>query len=396
MLSIALIKRGIKFIVIVSIGIASNSLLASTSGDIYENSVTLIAQKISEGELEEALTLSNQLIKKHPNSRIAYMLKGDVLTAMNGDLFEFGEGLKNQSLDRNNFRHELKNRWLSNEVYQEGFLPASVLEMGNDSLVLLGEMETGRFFLFENNGGKPKRVDDFYMTIGKKGYGKQVEGDNKTPLGVYRVTHEIRGSQLPDLYGSGAFPVDYPNVVDKWRQRTGYGIWLHGTPSETYSRAPYATEGCFVLSNEDYETVAPIIRAAAKPPVVLTKKIEWLTPEQHEERRQNLLATVNDWAQDWESLDVNRYLQNYDRREFQFGKKSFSAWSKRKRSIGAGKTFIQLGLDIKGLYQYPGEENMFVVDFRQSYLSNNHKSQTNKKQYWRKNRAGEWKIVFEG
>jgi len=92
---------------------------------------------------------------------------------MNGELFEFGEGLKNQSLDRKNFRHELQNRWVGNEVYKEGLLPASVLDMGKDSLVLLGEMETGRFFLFENNGGKPKRIDDFYMTIGKKGYGKQ-------------------------------------------------------------------------------------------------------------------------------------------------------------------------------------------------------------------------------
>jgi len=26
---------------------------------------------------------------------------------------------------------------------------------------------------------------------------------------------------LPDLYGSGAFPVDYPNKLDRAKQRTG-------------------------------------------------------------------------------------------------------------------------------------------------------------------------------
>jgi len=368
----------------------------STPGDKYESSITAIAEKISEGKLNDALNLSNSLIEEYPNSRIGYLLKGDVLTAINGDLSEFGEGIKTHKLSQKNFRHELNNRWFSDENIPQDKYPASILDMGGESLVILAEMETGRFFLFENEAGKPKVLDDFYMTIGKDGYGKQVEGDNKTPLGVYRVTHEIAGKTLPDLYGSGAFPVNYPNKVDKWRRRTGYGIWLHGTPSETYSRAPYATEGCFVLSNEDYETVAPKIRSADRPRVVLTKNITWLTAEAHEEKRQTLLAKVNAWAQDWESLDVSRYLNNYDRRDFQFGQKNFSSWSKRKRQIGAGKTFIQLGLDIKGLFMYPGEKDMFMVDFRQSYLSNNHQSQTNKKQYWRQNSKGEWKIVFEG
>lgn len=375
---------------------AKASLNTQNKGAIYEKSVTAIVDKISSGELVEALEMSNQLTSKYENSRIGHLLKADILTAINGDLDNFGEGIKSQRLNNKNFKHELNNRLSSNSFIEQDKLPASVVDMGDEPLVLIAEMQTGRFFLFENNAGRPKLIGDYYMTIGKAGYGKQYEGDNKTPLGVYRVTHEIAGTQLPDLYGSGAFPVNYPNIIDKWRRRTGYGIWLHGTPSETYSRAPLASEGCFVLSNDDYDAIAPHIRHAKNPPVVLKDKIDWLSLQEHEKRRQTFLALINDWAQDWESLNVERYLGNYDSADFQFGKKDFSEWSNRKHRIGKSKTFIQLGINVRGLYLYPGEKNMFMVDFKQSYLSNNHKSVTNKKQYWRRDKAGDWKIVYEG
>jgi murein L,D-transpeptidase YafK len=59
--------------------------------------------------------------------------------------------------------------------------------------------------------------------------------------------------KLTDFYGSGAFPINYPNEWDRIRGRNGYGIWLHGTPRDTYSRPPRASDGCIVLSNEDLD-----------------------------------------------------------------------------------------------------------------------------------------------
>src|SRR3546814_8483534 len=49
--------------------------------------------------------------------------------------------------------------------------------------------------------------------------------------------------KLPDFYGDGAYPLNYPNEWDKHEGRKGYGIWLHGTPSTTYSRPPRASDG---------------------------------------------------------------------------------------------------------------------------------------------------------
>ncbi len=372
----------------------------TTSGEVYEQELLAIVALIEQGELDHALNKTEKIIKRYDSSRIAYVLKADILRAMNGELPQFAAGLDSKTRQYQDFRHELSNRFSSQQdttrSQYHSLLPASVLDMGEHKYLLLAEMSTGRFFMFENKLGQPELVKDYYMSIGKAGFGKQVEGDNKTPVGLYHVTREIDGSTLPDLYGSGAFPVNYPNRVDRWRKRTGYGIWLHGTPSDTYSRAPLASEGCFVLSNDDYDDVAPLIRSAEKPPVLLVETVEWLTPDQHQQRKQTYLGILNQWAVDWESLDVERYLSHYNADNFNFGKDNFSEWSERKRQVGRGKEFIQLAINVNGLFIYPGEEDMFMVDFKQSYMSNNYQSQSQKQQYWKKDATGNWKIIFEG
>jgi murein L,D-transpeptidase YafK len=366
-------------------------------GKEYENKLLDIVSAVNVGELDSALTLSDELIETYPDSRIGHLMKGDVLSAMAGDLTRFGQGVQRDKKLYSGFNHELKNRSERQEKHEQinQRIPASILEMGSDKYVFVGEASTGRFFIFGNKNGQPYLVKDYYMSIGKAGSGKQIEGDNKTPVGLYSVTHEIEGKKLPDLYGSGAFPVDYPNKVDSWRKRTGYGIWLHGTPSDTYSRAPWSSEGCFVLSNSDYEDVAPYMREVERPRVLLLDKITWLTQEEHQKRRQNYLSVLQQWVAGWESLDVDKYLSFYDKDQFNFGKGNFSSWAERKRNVTKNKKYIQLSLGLQSMYLYPGEKDMFTVDFKQNYLSNNYKGSSEKTLYWKKAADGKWKIIYE-
>jgi murein L,D-transpeptidase YafK len=102
--------------------------------------------------------------------------------------------------------------------------------------VILVDTARSRLFVFENHGGPPAYVTDFYISLGKNGVEKQREGDQKTPIGVYTVVSAKE--KLPDFYGTHAFPISYPNDWDKRNGRNGHGIWLHGTPSDTYSRPP--------------------------------------------------------------------------------------------------------------------------------------------------------------
>ena len=65
---------------------------------------------------------------------------------------------------------------------------------------------------------------------------KEFEGDKKTPIGIYKVINRISSSKLPDFYGTGALPINYPNNFDKFSKRTGSGIWFLWCPKRNICR----------------------------------------------------------------------------------------------------------------------------------------------------------------
>ena len=83
--------------------------------------------------------------------------------------------------------------------------------------------------------------------------------------------------KLTDFYGRGAFPINYPNEWDKRNGRSGFGIWLHGTPSDTYSRPPRASDGCVVLANPDMDRVGATLQVGITP-VIISNTVEWVAP----------------------------------------------------------------------------------------------------------------------
>ena len=84
--------------------------------------------------------------------------------------------------------------------------------------MLLVDSRRSRLYVFANDGGRPRYVADYYVTLGKNGIEKTREGDQKTPIGVYHVTANLPRSKLTDFYGAGAFPINYPNEWDKQRR----------------------------------------------------------------------------------------------------------------------------------------------------------------------------------
>ena len=126
------------------------------------------------------------------------------------------------------------------------------------------DSEKSRLYVFKNIDGAPQLVTDFYISGGKNGAEKEREGDQKTPIGVYTITSTMPKEKLSDFYGSGAFPLNFPNEWDKRLGKTGSGIWIHGTPSSTYSRPPRASDGCVVLTNEDFAAISKYVEASIR------------------------------------------------------------------------------------------------------------------------------------
>ena len=50
-----------------------------------------------------------------------------------------------------------------------------------------------------------------------------------------------------------AFVTSYPNSYDKYRGKNGYGIWIHGLPTEQ-EREEFTT-GCIAIKNSNIESL---------------------------------------------------------------------------------------------------------------------------------------------
>jgi len=247
-------------------------------------------------------------------------------------------------------------------------------------------------YLFENVNGEPRYVSDFYISVGKKGADKASEGDQKTPLGVYFVNEHLGKDKLTDFYGSGAYPLSYPNEWDKRLGRDGHGIWLHGTPSDTYSRPPRASNGCVVLANNDLNDLGSHLQIGITP-VIITSKIDWIDDADRTERAA-LLKEIEQWRSDWSSLNTEAYLSHYAR-DFSTGSVTLPAFAQQKRLVNSGKTWIKVKMSNVSIFPYPSQPDLVEVNFEQDYDSNNLSNRMNKRQYWMK-QNGRWLIVYEG
>lgn len=283
----------------------------------------------------------------------------------------------------------------SSAATHAGQVPASILQLDQSvAHVILADLRDHRLYLLENQASGSLRVlRKMYATIGKNGSGKQIQDDGRTPVGIYTITRRLKDRNLPELYGSGAFPVDYPNRWDKWHQRTGYGIWVHGVPRNNYSRAPRSSEGCVAVGNADLDSLKPFMQPG-NTRVVFSDQVQWLQPAQLAEQRSHFQARIEAWRQAWASLDTSAYLAFYGP-EFSTPGMSRSQFVAHKKNVNAGKRYIKLELENVNLFNYPDGDNIRLVEFTQHYFSDNYNSVDRKQQYWKRADDGQWYILRE-
>ena len=161
-----------------------------------------------------------------------------------------------------------------------------------------------RLYLFSHENGKLRLLADFYVSIGKLGMDKRVEGDQRTPQGMYFVGRRIPGAKLPHLYGKGALTLNYPNDWDRAVGRGGSGIWLHGAPPDQFARLPEASDGCIVLANPDMLQVMNTIEG--RTPVLVRDQLEWVAPEEVHQRQalEDFEPVLEAWRQGWSDADA--------------------------------------------------------------------------------------------
>ncbi|MDX1375733.1 MAG: L,D-transpeptidase family protein [Burkholderiales bacterium] len=361
-----------------------------------ERKLSEIIESIRRDELESAMREVDALIAEHPTFRLAHLIRGDLLRARAQPLRTFGDVSKTAPQEAvEALRSEALARLSAlREPPKSGLVPRYILKLhpGQRNALVIDSLRS-RLYVFENANNEVRLVTDYYVTIGKRGVEKTREGDQKTPLGVYHVTSTLPRSKLTDFYGAGAFPINYPNAWDRRLGRKGYGIWLHGTPSDTYSRPPRASDGCIVLSNPDLESVSRQVQIGLTP-VIISEEIEWTSAEALARERGTLEAAIEAWRRDWESRDTRRYLAHYSQR-FHSGDQDYGAWAAHKQRVNAAKQWIKVGVENTAMFSYPRERDFVVVAFDQDYRSSNLSNRMRKVQYWMRE-GGRWKILYEG
>jgi murein L,D-transpeptidase YafK len=351
-------------------------------------------QALQENRLDIALNEVDSLLKSNPKFKLAHLVKGDILMARAGAIDSFGSAANAPRDKIDDLRDEARVRLQRVLSQPDSTLAPRFLWKLDDEqkYVLVVDTSRATLFVYENVNGEPRYVTDFYVTIGKLGTEKVVQGDQRTPIGVYFVLAELPRKSLADLYGNGAYPLSYPNEWDRRNKRTGGGIWLHGTPSDTYSRPPRASNGCVVLANDDLDKLAPYLKVGVTP-VIIANRVDWLD-ENDRAKREELLQTIERWRRDWSSLDTNAYLKHYAR-NFSNGEANYAAWAKQKQAVNSAKSWIKVGVSGLSVFSYPEQPDMAVVDFEQDYSSSNLSNRMKKRQYWiRQNNR--WQIVYEG
>ena len=275
-------------------------------------------------------------------------------------------------------------------------VPEGVLMLSDATDYLMWvELEQGRLNLLERvpDGGLivRKRIP---VSIGKQGIGKLKEGDQKTPIGTYFITSHLADAAIDDFYGSSAYPLNYPNALDRRLARTGHGIWLHGLPKDVTERPFLDSDGCVVIDNANLEALAGIIDAGVTQVIMSQGPSHWVALASQEEKRAQLESEIHAWASAWEARDNDAYLAFYAH-DFSDLSRDKAAWSAYKRRVNGSKRFIDVELADLSMLVDPVEQKLVTVRFRQAYNSDNYTWTGWKEQIWR--HSGErWEIIYEG
>ena len=354
-----------------------------------------VFRQIERNRLGLALDQVDALLKIWPNFRLGHLIRGDLLLARSSALTTIGNvpnapkdvltGLRDEAV--------VRIRAYRDKPPVDG-VPRYLMQLPADQThAVVVDARRSRLYLYENVDGRPRFVADYYVSHGRFGIEKLREGDKKTPLGVYQVTGFLPPERLTDFYGAGALPINYPNAWDRKQGRKGHGIWLHGTPSDTFSRPPRASDGCVVLANPDFLALNQYLRGASVP-VIISDSVEWLSLDDWHKERKEFNRVLEQWRVDWESRDNDRYLSHYSPR-FSASGTDFPEFARHKRAVNASKKWVKVGIRNLSTYRNPGRDHLVVVTFEQDYRSDNLSNVMRKQQYWQKE-DGHWRIVFEG
>jgi len=231
--------------------------------------------------------------------------------------------------------------------------------------ILACDKSQSRLAVYKKDTNNTYQLKQEYSAYtGKMKGDKLREGDLKTPVGVYNIVKKI--TKVDSFYGPMAFVTSYPNSYDKYRGKTGQGIWIHGLPIK--QERDEFTKGCIAINNKSIECLDRNIDIK-KTILIIDENIvkkNTVSKATYSEVLSNLFA----WRYSWIYNDINNYLSFYAPEFKRFDGMNLDRFKKYKTRIfqkNEKKTIIFKDINV---IPYPDTNNIFKIVFKEKYKSN--------------------------
>jgi len=198
----------------------------------------------------------------------------------------------------------------SSAAGRQGLIPDLFVSMPvseRPAYALVVEKKSQQITIFKYDG-QFAVVETMKCSTGKAQGDKKVSGDKKTPVGAYFFTREFSDQELAPLYGTRAFPIDYPNLMDRREGRNGYAIWMHGTNRPLKARD---SNGCIALVNQDIDRLSDYI-SLKDTPILIAEKIDYKPYTQAQSEDAAIRSFLAAWNQSLATGTYHDYLAHYD------------------------------------------------------------------------------------
>jgi len=232
-----------------------------------------------------------------------------------------------------------------------------------------------------------KEIYRFKCSTGEVAGGKSRSGDKKTPEGVYFFTNEYKKRDLSSIYGAIAFPIDYPNFLDRIEGRKGFSIWLHGTDK---SIKPRDSNGCIVLANNDIDRLAKYIDLN-RTPIIIVDRLSFVSADYNNGIKDSILKLISQWKDALENGTYHEYLNSYSH-EYVPDISWWSDWAVIKKSFQASELELSVELKKNSIFRHNG---IYMILFDQIVSSPDINLLVGRKKLYISNMEGQFRIVGE-
>ena len=256
---------------------------------------------------------------------------------------------------------------ISNPAVSSGSrkIPDSIVSLSSGYIIVV-DKKYQKIYVFHKQETFSK-VFETSCSTGKNSGSKRVAGDAKTPNGIFFTTRILHNPGPPEIYGSMAFPLDYPTISDKRAGRDGNNIWIHGT---TKPLLPKHSSGCVVLHDSDLKRLANFIYLN-RTPVIISESIKWV-PQNHVLPSKNELEKILiSWNKAFTEKDIKKIDSLYMQGSEIKGKRREELYNKIKQLRFINNHFVLQPRDISILQ----EENNAVIIFDQIFAVNDNNFQ---------------------